>query len=92
MAQRIQQRRAAMHARADLEQMSNLHLIGERDRVALRPEQASIPPGHPWNRIPMIGGGVAILGAVICAILGAGNPKAVDVLGFVARQVWRLNH
>ncbi len=47
----------------------------ERDRVALRPEQASIPPGHPWNRIPMIAGGVAVVGALICAILGVGNPK-----------------
>lgn len=50
-------------------------MVAERDHVALRPEQASIPPGHPWNRIPMIGGGVAFVGAVLCAILGAGNPK-----------------
>jgi hypothetical protein len=46
-----------------------------RDRVALRPEQAAIPPGHPWNRIPMIGGAVAVLGIAGCAILGPGNPK-----------------
>jgi len=47
----------------------------QRDRVALRPEQATIPPGHPWNRIPMIGIAVAVLGVAGCAILGAGNPK-----------------
>src|SRR5258705_9354947 len=47
----------------------------ERDRVALRPEQATIPPGHPWNRIPVIGAGCALLGAVACAILGSANPK-----------------
>src|SRR5918999_1814070 len=45
------------------------------DRVALPPEQATIPPGHPWNRIPVIGAGCALLGAVACAILGAANPK-----------------
>ena len=47
----------------------------ERDRVALRPEQATIPPGHAWNRLPLIGGVCALLGVVVCAILGAGNPK-----------------
>ena len=50
-------------------------MIPERDRVALRPEQATIPPGHPWNRIPVIGVGCAVVGAVTCAILGAMNPK-----------------
>jgi len=50
-------------------------MTSERDRVALRPEQAAIPPGHSWNRIPAIGAGCAILGGVICAILGAANPK-----------------
>jgi hypothetical protein len=47
----------------------------ERDRVALRPELATIPPGHSWNRIPVISGGCAVLAAVVCAILGAANPK-----------------
>jgi len=47
----------------------------ERDRVALRPEQVTIPPGHSWNRLPLIGSVCAVLGAVACAILGAGNPK-----------------
>jgi len=50
-------------------------MIPERDRVALRPEQATIPPGHPWNRIPVISAVCALLGAVACAILGAANPK-----------------
>jgi hypothetical protein len=47
----------------------------ERDRVALRPEQATIPPGHSWNRIPVIGASCALLGIVACAILGAANPR-----------------
>ncbi len=43
--------------------------------MALRPEQASIPPGHPWNRIPLIGVACAVLGAAACAILGPANPR-----------------
>jgi hypothetical protein len=50
-------------------------MTSERDRVALRPEQATIPPGHPWNRIPVIGAVSALLGAGACAILGAANPR-----------------
>ncbi len=50
-------------------------MTSERDHVALRPEQATIPPGHTWNRIPLIAGAFALLGAVACAILGAANPK-----------------
>jgi hypothetical protein len=34
-----------------------------------------IPPGHAWNRLPVIAGGAAVLGAAACAILGAANPK-----------------
>ncbi len=49
--------------------------MSDRDHQALRPEQVTIPPGHPWNRIPMIGAVCAVLGVVVCAILGAANPK-----------------
>jgi hypothetical protein len=50
-------------------------MTSERDHVELRPEQVTIPPGHSWNRLPLIGGGVALLGIAGCAILGMGNPK-----------------
>jgi hypothetical protein len=43
--------------------------------MALQPEHATIPPGHSWNRIPVIGAGAALLGAVLCAVFGMGNPK-----------------
>ena len=46
-----------------------------RDRVALRLEQVTIPPGHPWNRLPIIGAVCAVLGAAVCAILGAADPR-----------------
>src|SRR5918993_5258311 len=46
----------------------------EHDRVALG-SRATIPPGHSWNRLPLIGAVLAVLGAVTCAILGPGNPK-----------------
>ena len=49
--------------------------MSERDHVAPRPEQATIPPGHSWNRMPIIGAVLALLGAVACAILGPANPK-----------------
>lgn len=38
-------------------------------------EQATIPPGHSWNRIPAIGAACAVLGVAGCAMLGPGNPK-----------------
>jgi hypothetical protein len=47
----------------------------ERDHAALRPDQATIPAGHAWNRLPLIGAVVAVIGAVACAILGAGHAK-----------------
>ena len=50
-------------------------MMSERAHVALRPEHATIPPGHAWNRLPMIGAGAALLGGVLCAVLGMGNPK-----------------
>jgi hypothetical protein len=50
-------------------------MIHEGDHAALRPEQVTIPPGHPWNRIPVIGAIAALLGILACAILGIANPK-----------------
>src|SRR5258705_5424996 len=50
-------------------------MASEDDRVTVRPDQVTIPPGHPWNRLPLAGAVCALLGAVACAILGAGNPK-----------------
>src|SRR5829696_4407425 len=38
-------------------------------------DKATIPPGHSWNRLPLIGAVLAVLGAVGCAILGPANPK-----------------
>jgi len=49
-------------------------MISERVRVALRPEQVTIPPGHSWHRMPVIGAACALLGAGVCAILGVANP------------------
>src|SRR4026208_2276377 len=66
------------------------------DHRALGPEEATIPPGHPWNRIPVMGAGCALLGVVLCAILGAANPKQfyfswlVSFLFFVSLAVGAL--
>jgi len=45
------------------------------DRDPMSSGQATIPPGHSWNRLPAIGAGFALLGGLGCAILGASNPK-----------------
>ena len=37
--------------------------------------KATIPPGHPWNRMPAVGAALAVIGAGACALVGAGNPK-----------------
>lgn len=47
----------------------------ERDLIALRPEQVTIPPGHAWNRIPVMAAVAVLLGGAACAVLGVGNPK-----------------
>jgi len=47
-------------------------MMSEHERAV---GKATIPPGHPWNRIPAIGGAFAVLGAAACAVLGAGNPQ-----------------
>jgi hypothetical protein len=47
----------------------------ERDHAALKHEQVAIPPGHSWNRIPVIAAVVALVGAVICGVMGPSNPK-----------------
>ena len=50
-------------------------MSADHDQGALPPEQATIPPGHSWSRLPVVGAVCAVLGAAVCAILGAANPK-----------------
>ena len=50
-------------------------MVPQHHIATLRPEQATIPPGHSWNRIPVIAAVIALLGGVACAILGMSNPK-----------------
>ena len=50
-------------------------MTSEHETTTLRPEQATIPPGHSWNRLPIVAGAIAVLGIAGCAILGPGNPK-----------------
>ena len=47
----------------------------ERDHAALKHEQVTIPPGHSWNRIPVIAAVIALVGAVVCGVMGPSNPK-----------------
>jgi hypothetical protein len=50
-------------------------MTSPHESVTLRPEQATIPPGHSWHRLPVIGAVFALAGALACAILGMANPK-----------------
>jgi hypothetical protein len=50
-------------------------MTSERDRATLPPDQITIPPGHPWNRLPLVGVVCAVLGAAACALLGPANPR-----------------
>lgn len=50
-------------------------MTADRDHVALRPEQAAIPPGHPWHHLPAAGAACAVLGAGACALLGPADPR-----------------
>jgi hypothetical protein len=49
--------------------------MSEREHGALKHEQVTIPPGHSWNRIPVIAAVIALVGAVICGVMGPSNPK-----------------
>ena len=46
-----------------------------REPVSLKADRATIPPGHAWNRIPLVAAVAAVLGVAVCAILGPSNPK-----------------
>jgi hypothetical protein len=50
-------------------------MSASHDRPALTPENVAIPAGHSWNRLPMIAAAIAVVGVVLCAVLGLGNPK-----------------
>ena len=43
-------------------------------RLALRPEEAALPEGHPLRRLPAVGAVAALLGIVGSAVLGMANP------------------
>lgn len=47
----------------------------DRERVALRPEQATMPPGHAWSRLPAVGASCALAGIAGCAMLGGADPR-----------------
>ena len=50
-------------------------MTSNRDAATLRPDLATIPSGHSWNRLPIVGIVVALLGIAACAALGTGNPR-----------------
>ncbi len=45
------------------------------DRLALLPEQVTLPPGHPWRRLGPIGAAVGAVGIVASAALGTSDPE-----------------
>jgi hypothetical protein len=57
------------------EQPTSAKATGKPTSAAATLNRVTIPPGHSWNRLPLIGAVLAVLGALLCAILGMGNPK-----------------
>src|SRR5687768_8003912 len=57
------------------EQPTSAKATAGRPTSAEMSGKATIPPGHSWNRLPLIGAVLAVIGAVACAILGMGSPK-----------------
>lgn len=50
-------------------------MAGPAPTTALRTEQVTIPAGHPWSRIPWIGGAVGIVGLLASLALASSDPK-----------------
>ena len=46
-------------------------------RIQLQAEQVSIPPGHSWRRLPIVGVGLFLLGAVGLMLAGRGHLEDV---------------
>jgi hypothetical protein len=53
-------------------------------RHPLSPEEVTLPPDHPWNRLPAIAAGVGAAGIVASALLGAANPRQLYFSWLVA--------
>jgi hypothetical protein len=54
------------------------------ERAPLQLEQVTIPPGHPWHRLPAAGAACALLGAGACVVLGTANPRQLFFSWLVA--------
>ena len=50
-------------------------MSGHGAALVLPREQAVLPAGHAWHRLPSIGAGLAGLGALGCVALGSGDPR-----------------
>jgi hypothetical protein len=55
-----------------------------RTRLVVRPEEVSIPAGHPLRRLPFAGGLVGVLGILGVLAMGAGRPQQMFAAWLVA--------
>lgn len=46
-----------------------------QDAPAIRREEALLPAGHPWARLPVVGVGLAALGLAMAAVAGRAEPE-----------------
>ncbi len=54
------------------------------DLAAIPYEQALVPAGHPWSRLPLLGGGIGVLGLLLLAAASGAGPRALLAAWLVA--------
>jgi hypothetical protein len=54
------------------------------DLAAIPYEQALVPAGHPWSRLPLLGGGIGALGLLLLAAAAGAGPRPLLAAWLVA--------
>jgi hypothetical protein len=59
--------------------------VSETARAAVLPrEEALLPAGHPWARLPLVSVALVLIGALLAGLVGRGSPERVAASWLVA--------